>query len=65
MYKVEPSHPLVGGELILTRKVVEMLDQARCELTHSWSSFWSCGIDYGFSEVRVESVGFAFGCSTA
>lgn len=57
-YELEAGHPFIYGQFILAGKVVEMLDQARGELSNSGRSFGSGSIDDRLCEVRVELVRF-------
>lgn len=63
-YKLQPGHPLVDGEFIFPRKVVQVLDQTGRELADAGCGFGARGIDDGLREVWVESVRLA-SCSCA
>jgi len=55
-YHLYSGHPFVYRELVLSREVMQMLDQAANDLPHSGRGFGSCGIDHILGKIRIELV---------
>lgn len=64
-YQLHASHKFINCDLILSREVVQMLYQARRDLTHTRACLWTCGIDDCLCEVWVELMRstLAIGCA--
>lgn len=60
-YELEAGHPFVYRELVLARIVVEVLDEARRELSNAWRSFRARRIYHSLGEVWIEFVLFRVG----
>ena len=55
-YELDACHKLLHCDLILSCKVVKMLNQAGHDLAHSRCSLWTSGVDDKLRKVRVESM---------
>jgi hypothetical protein len=55
-YELDTCHKLLHGDLIFSRKVVEMLNQAGHDLAHPRCGLWTSGVDDKLRKVRIESM---------
>lgn len=55
-YEVEASHPFIHRELIFPSVVVQMLNEARRQLSNARRRLGACRVDDSLSEMRIEFV---------
>lgn len=52
--EIHAGHPLLDRKLVFPRKIMNMLNQGRHNLTHPWTGLWTNGIDDILREVGIE-----------
>lgn len=57
IYHLHTCHPFIDCEIYFARKVVDVSDQGRDDLTHSWRCLRSCGIDDILGKAGIVAVG--------